>query len=228
MKLSISMTRRETILGWSYLLLSMFVLPTLFVVANSFLPDPLSDTVINLIYFAVNFLAIVVIFRRFLAASVASALAAPLRCLRFALMGLVCYFVLMNLLSRGILLIDPDFSNVNDDSVAQLTKEHYPLMALCTILLVPVTEETLYRGLLFQGLHRKNPILAYLISILVFAGIHIMGYIGMFDFLTLALCFAQYLPAGICLAWAYEKSDTIVAPMLMHIVINLIGITAMR
>ena len=228
MKLSISMTRRETILGWSYLLLSMFVLPTLFVVANSFLAAPLSDTVINLIYFAVNFLAIAVIFRRFLVRSVKAALAAPWHCLRFALMGLVCYFVLMNLLSRGILLVDPDFSNVNDDSVAQLTKEHYPLMALSTVILVPVTEETLYRGLLFQGLHRKSPILAYLISVFVFAGIHIMGYIGMFDFLTLTLCFVQYLPAGICLAWAYEKSDTIVAPMLMHIIINLIGITAMR
>lgn len=228
MKLSISMTRRESILGWSYLLLSMFVLPTLFVVANNLLPDPFSDTVINLIYFAVNFVAIAVIFRRFLVSSVKAALAVPWHCLWYALLGLVFYFTLMNLLSWGILLIDPDFSNVNDNSIAQLTQEHYPLMMLTTVILVPITEETLYRGLLFQGLQRTNRALAYTLSVFVFAAIHIISYIGMSDFLTLSLCFVQYLPAGICLAWAYEKSDTIVAPMLIHIVINLIGITAMR
>jgi len=228
MKLSISMTRRQTLLGWSYLLLSMFVLPTVLVAANLLLEKPLSETVINLIYFALNFLVIAVIFRRFLLDSVKAAQAAPWRCLQFTVLGLALYFVAMNLLSRGILLIDPDFSNVNDQSIAQLTQEHYPLMVLATVFLVPVTEETLYRGLLFQGLQRKNRLLAYLLSVFVFAGIHIMSYIGMFDFLTLLLCFAQYLPAGIFLAWAYERSDTIVTPMLMHIVINLIGIAAMR
>ena len=55
-----------------------------------------------------------------------------------------------------------------------------------------------------------------------------VGYIGSADLITLCLCFMQYLPAGITLAWAYEKADTIAAPMLIHIMINLIGTTAMR
>jgi len=38
----------------------------------------------------------------------------------------------------------------------------------------------------------------------------------------------QYLPAGIAFAWAYEKSDTILTPILMHISINQIGIAALR
>ena len=65
-------------------------------------------------------------------------------------------------------------------------------------------------------------------SSLVFASIHVIGYIGLFDWQTLCLCLAQYLPAGIALAWAYEKADTIVAPILMHITINQIGMLAMR
>ena len=58
--------------------------------------------------------------------------------------------------------------------------------------------------------------------------IHVMGYIGQFDWLTLVLCFLQYIPAGLWLAWAYEKSDSIFAPMLIHTAINAIGIYAMR
>ena len=228
MKLSISMTRQETLLGWGYLLLSMFVLPFVLVITNSQLAKPLSETVINLIYFAVNFLAIAVIFRRFLWACIKAALAAPGRCLRFAVFGLALYFIATFLVAMAITLVNPDFSNVNDSSIADLAREHYPLMVFATVFLVPVTEETLYRGLLFQGLHRKNRALAYFLSVSIFAGIHIMGYIGMSDFLTLVLCFVQYLPAGIFLAWAYEKSDTIVTPMLMHIIINLIGMIALR
>ena len=99
---------------------------------------------------------------------------------------------------------------------------------MVTVLLVPVAEEALYRGLLFQGFQRKSRLLAYCLSTLIFAGLHVVGYIGSADLITLCLCFAQYLPAGITLAWAYEKADTIAAPMLMHMIINLIGTTAAR
>ena len=46
--------------------------------------------------------------------------------------------------------------------------------------------------------------------------------------ILLALCLLQYLPAGLCLAVAYEKSDSILCPILMHTVINAIGVYAMR
>ncbi len=228
MKLSISMTRRETLLGWSYLLFSMFVLPFVIQFGAYILGLPLSDSLLNLIFFGVNFAAVVLIFRRFLSASLKAAVAAPWRSLRFALFGLVFYFVGMHLVSRGILRIYPDFSNVNDQAVSQMTQEYTVLMNLFTILLVPITEETLYRGLLFQGLQRKNRYLAYIVSTAVFASIHILAYIGIYDWKLLTLCFVQYIPAGIALAWAYEKADTIVAPILMHITINQIGISAMR
>jgi len=93
---------------------------------------------------------------------------------------------------------------------------------------ITITEETLYRGLLFQGLQRKNRALAYLVSVSVFAWIHVMGYVGQFDWRTLLLCFVQYLPAGIILALAYEKTDTIITPILIHIAVNQIGMSAMR
>ena len=228
MKLSIFLTRRERLFGWSYLLISLFVMPFALTLLNTLLAKPLSDTVLNLIFFTVNFLAVCIVFHRFLLASVKLALAKPLYCLRIALIGFAFYYCAILFTSRGIKWFYPSFSNVNDSAIADLFKEYTSAMAFATVFLVPITEETFYRGLVFQGLYRKNRILAYCLSTLVFAGIHIIGYIGLSDWQTLLLCFVQYLPAGLALAWSYEKTDTIITPMLIHIIVNQIGLIVSR
>ena len=228
MKLSISMTRREFLLGWGYLLFSILFLPSLLGLVSSLLAEPLSDTLVNILYFAINFLCVAVIFRRFLWSSLKAAVNTPWRCLLFACIGFGLYVLTMFIVAAVIAKIDPDFSNVNDDAILDMAQEHTGWMAFATVFLVPVAEETLYRGLFFQGFQRKNRVLAYLVSMSVFAWIHVMGYIGSFDALTLALCFVQYLPAGAILAFTYEQTDTIVTPILIHIIINQIGISAMR
>ena len=102
------------------------------------------------------------------------------------------------------------------------------MMALCVVVLVPVVEETLYRGLLFGRLYSKNHFLGYAVGTLVFALVHVLGYVGQYDALRLGLCLLQYIPAGLALSWAYVESDSIWAPVLMHMTINLIGMLAMR
>jgi len=228
MKLSISMTRREFLWGWGYLLFSMFLFPTLLTVVSSLLAKPLTETLANILYFIINFLCVAAIFRRFLWSSLKAAANRPWRCLLFAAIGFAVYTLALLLLARITARIDPNFSNVNDDAILDMAQEHTGLMVFCTVFLVPITEETLYRGLLFQGLQRKNRALAYLVSVSVFAWIHVMGYVGQFDWRTLLLCFVQYLPAGIILALAYEKTDTIITPILIHIAVNQIGMSAMR
>lgn len=228
MKLSISTTHRENIFGYVYLLISLFFLPSLISIAGLCLGFSLSLALVNILYFLINFICVTAIFHRFLWRSLKAALAKPWRCLRYAFFGTVLYFAGMMLVSFAILRIKPNFSNVNDNFVADMAQEHTQLISFCTVFLVPVVEETLHRGLIFQQLQRKNRLLAYCVSALIFSGIHIMSYVGMVDWITLLLCFVQYLPAGIALAWAYEKSDTIFAPILMHITINQIGIAALR
>lgn len=227
MKLSISMTRREALLGWTYLLISTLVLPSLISAAGSRLK--LSVTEHNIVYFCVNFISVVAIFYRFLWKSLQVVREKPWRCLRCAVQGFIIYFGSMWLLSTLIIpWIDPNFSNINDDSIAEMVQEHTGLFALCTVLLVPVAEEVLFRGLLFQGFYRKNPLLAYCLTTVCFALIHLIGYIGSIDWITLCICFMQYLPAGIAFASAYAASDTIATPIFMHIIINLIGVSALR
>ena len=102
------------------------------------------------------------------------------------------------------------------------------LMTIAVVVLAPLTEETLYRGLIFRNLWQTSRVGAYLVSMFAFAAIHVVGYIGTTDITTLILCFIQYLPAGLCLAWTYTKASNLFAPVLVHAIVNAIAIGLVR
>lgn len=227
-QLHISMTGNETRCGWIYLFFEVFVLPSLLVMLNGILPVPVRPAILNSIYYLLNFIAILAIFHRFLLKSLASVGKQFWSFLQAAVLGFVAYWLCNTLLSRGILAIFPNFFNVNDAGIAAMAKKDLFLMAIGTVFLVPVVEECLFRGLIFHGLHGKNRFLAYSISALCFSAIHVMSYIGAYDRITLILCFLQYIPAGLWLAWSYAKSGTIFTPILIHAAVNAIGIYSLR
>jgi membrane protease YdiL (CAAX protease family) len=138
------------------------------------------------------------------------------------------YYVATYLIGLFIQAVYPDFSNVNDSSIQSMAAENYAIMLIGTVLLVPLTEETLFRGLIFRKLHQKSRAVAYILSTLFFGLIHITGYIGATPLPVLLLCLIQYIPAGVFLAWAYEKADSIWAPILMHMAVNQISMSYMR
>ena len=228
MKLSISTTRRQTLLGWAYWLISLFVLPSAFETINNQLATPLPESVLNLIFFSVNFLAVVCIFHGFLWESLKAAAEKMWKCLGIAALGIAVHYAALWLITQCNMAIKPGFSNVNDNSILNMLDERTPLLAFATVFFVPVAEETLYRGLLFQTMQRRNRLMAYIMSVALFSSIHVMGYVGVYDPLTLTLCFVQYLPAGISLGWAYHKSGSIFAPIAIHAAVNAMGIAAMR
>ena len=227
-KLSVSLTKKERILGWIYYLIQLLALPFLLSLVNFLIGNPLNESLLNFLYFLVNFLCVLLIFFRFFKKNSKNAITAPLRCLWYAGAGIAFFWGLSYAVQILIVMVSPDFFNVNDASINDMAQENYGLIALGTVLLVPLAEEALYRGLIFGQFYNRKPVAAYLISCCVFASVHVVGYIGSYEPLQLALCFLQYLPAGIALGWAYTKSDTIWSPILMHMAINAIGIASMR
>lgn len=221
------MTRAETALGWIYMALQLLFLPTVLVLLNTFLQTPLDEAELNFLFFCLNFLCITVIFRKYLLRCGKISLGAPGKCLLSAAVGYGLYWALSLGVSMLILWVYPEFNNVNDAAIETMVDSNFALTAIGTILLVPVTEEVLFRGLIFQGLHHKSRILAYAVSSVAFCLPHVLGYIGLYSPLHLLLCFLQYLPAGIALAWAYERSDSIWAPVIIHTFVNLTGVGAM-
>ena len=112
--------------------------------------------------------------------------------------------------------------------IQEMVQEHYGLMTIGTVLLVPIVEECFYRGLVFRNFYDKHPFLAYILSMVFFSLAHVLGYVTMEDFGTLVLCFIQYLPAGFALAFAYRRSGSIFASVLIHMAVNQTGMLLMR
>lgn len=226
--LTVQMTKREQLWGAIYLLLTLGFLPFLFPFCLNLLFPALNSVAQNFLYFLCNFLCVALILRKFLWASLDQLGAHPIRLLLTVFFGLVIYFFLNYQITMLLILLAPEFSNVNDNSIAALATENFTLLAAGTVLLVPMAEECLYRGVVFGSLLKKHTVLAYAVSILLFSFVHLVPYIGTYDAVVLLLCAIQYLPAGFCLAWVYQKSDSIFAPILMHTVVNAMGMFSVR
>ena len=227
-KLSVSMTPSEKWLGWFYWALQLFAFPTLLPILLSYWNKPLSEAQSSFIFFAINFICLTVIMRRFLGKNTRAALQRPFLVLRSAFFGYIGFWFFTVVTNLAISYFMPEFFNVNNASIKTLVSDNYTLTAIGTILLAPVAEELMYRGLFFDALYRRSPAAAFIASIVIFASIHVIGYIELYDPLTLVLCFIQYIPAGLCLGFAYTRSGSIWTPILMHIAINQTSITTMR
>ena len=224
--MTVSLTRREAVLGWAYLLFQLLFLPSLLSGINALLGTPLDAVWLYFLFFCINFLAVVLLLGRFGLEN--------LRCIRWR--GLILTAAAAFLIHWGStylvsLLIHqryPDFYNVNDTSIYTMASRNFWPVAIGTVLLVPVAEELLYRGVFFGSLYCINRVFAYVVSALFFALIHVVSYIGTYPADVLLLCLLQYVPPGLCLAWAYERSGSILCPILVHAAINAIGIFSVR
>ena len=221
-------TPNETVFGFIYFLLQLIVIPGIFLAINMMLPNPMSEAAINAIFFAVNFLVVLILFHKFLGKNLYGIRTAPWYALRCAGIGLLIYMAGNGIFTVVVTALFPDFANVNDAAIMEMVQEHFGLMTLGTVVLVPLAEECFYRGLIFRNLYDKSPFWAYALSMTVFSLAHVVGYITLADFGTLVLCFFQYLPAGFALAWCYRRSGTIFAPILVHMAVNQTGMLLMR
>ena len=228
MKFFAKPTPNESVFGLIYFLLQLLVIPGIIIAVNWLLPPPMPEAVLNFITFAINFVAVLVIFRKFLVVNFQTLLANPWRVLRFAGVGFLIYMACSTLFGMLVTIVDPNFSNINDAAIMDMVETHYGLMTMGTVLLVPLAEESFYRGLIFRNLFDKSPFWAYLVSMVIFSLAHVLGYMAIADFKTLILCFIQYLPAGFALAWSYRKSGSIFASILIHMAVNQMGMLLMR
>lgn len=226
--LSHSMTRQEKAYGTLWLIFETLFFAMLLQILNRLLPTPLPQSEVNFIFFSVNFAAVAWIFRRYLWAQLKLIPDVIEKVLLVAAPGYLIYRLLLVFLVQILFALDPDFTSVNDTTIQELVAEDYALMFVGSVILVPITEETLFRGLVFRGLYDRSPILAWVLSVVLFSAVHIIGYIGAYPFKTILLCFVQYIPAGVCLAGAYLLSGSLLSPILIHALVNLVGMLALR
>lgn len=213
-------TAREQKLGICYLVFEVCFLPSLLVALNGALSHPLNGALLNFLYFSVNCLATVTIFGRFVKKNLLRLCRFPRETLLYAAAGFGVYWLcncLMNFLFQTFF---PDYVNLNDRSVLEMFEQSPVFMIVGTVLLAPIAEELLHRGLVFGMLYEKRPTLAYALSAFLFAAIHVLSYVGVYSVGHLLLALIGYLPAGLIFAWCYRRSGCIFTPILIHVAAN--------
>ena len=220
------LSKAEQIAGFCYLPVYVALLGFALAWINEKFRLNLTDLQINIAYFVINCLVVWAIFHRFLLRS--------FRNIRFweliqaLILGFVLYYAGNFLLSLIVGWLGIEIPQFNDEVVMGLAAQNEKIMIVCAVVLAPMVEETLMRGLVFGTIRRKSRILAYIVSMLLFAAIHVWQFAFFHDWQQILLAAVAYLPAGIALGWTYEKANTIWAPILLHMTINAISFGLMR
>lgn len=220
-----SLSTAEKVAGFCYLPFYVFLLALILEYCSQLFGLRLTILQINICYFVINTILIWVIFHNFLLQS--------FRAIRFweliqaLILGFVLYYAGNFLYSLILGWLDLSVTSYNDETILELAAQSRIAMVLCGVILAPMIEETLVRGLLFGVIRRHSRIAAYVVTILFFAAIHVWQYALLYDWKSVLLAALQYVPAGIALGWTYEKSNTIWAPILLHMVINAISFGVM-
>ena len=223
-----SLSGKEKKIGLAYLIFQYTLLPVLLQLVGQVFSLGENDALYNFLYFSLNFLGVLLIFGTFLKKSLFRVKRTYRDILITAAIGFGVFWLCSTLLHAMTGLLFPEFINLNDSSLVNILGDYPVLLFLGTVVLAPVAEEVLHRGLIFGWLSEKNVWLAYGVSALVFAAIHVVQYIGLYSPLYLAVAFVQYLPAGIVLAWSYQRSGCIFTPIVIHAANNLLAVLSAR
>lgn len=222
------MTRRERVLGWIYLPIHVILLPILLGLVVYALTGKEPDTMkMNLLYFGLGFLVIVVGMWKYLKLSYRRVT----ENLRGVLLALVLAYAISMVLTAiygAVTQLLGTPPSPNQDTVEEIAVGNMNQMFAMAVLMVPIVEECLFRGVIFGSIRSKNRILAYVISVLAFSLYHVWQYAVAYQDWTMLLGLLQYLPISIALTYAYDRSGTIWAPIFLHMLNNALSLSLTR
>ena len=226
------MTAGEQVGGTIYFLIYLVVLPfvtgPLFRLIGALLDVKISVPMQNSIYYYVLFAVTILIFQRFLGRT-ALAFADNLGgAFQHLLIGLVAMYGLNELMYRLTGLLVNNRTNLNDMTISAQIQDAPRTTLLIVIFLAPFVEEVLFRGLVFGNLRGKSPAVAYILSCLLFALLHVWQFAVVQQDITYFLLMVQYLVPGIILAWVYDRTGTLWTSIGLHTVVNALSVWVMH
>ena len=218
---AVELSQREISWGLHYLLLQFLIIGPLFSnVLKQFFPKLPINT--ELAYNLINIIAVFIIYHRYIAKSIKHSLSHPVKLILITGLSLLIYLLVIPELEDLVIKLSPTIVNYNTTAIVENMKTDPIATIFGAVFLVPLSEEITYRGLIFGSLRQKNRLVAYLISILSFSTIHVIGYMELQSLTNSLLTLLTYIPAALILTVAYDKSGSILAPTMIHTAINAI------
>ena len=217
------LTNAQIIAGYLYLPFYLVLLSLVLHYVSDALGLGLTALQLNACWFVLNALAVWLIFHNFLLRS--------FRNIRFwefvqaVILGFVFYYAGTWVFRFLIDLLNIRIVSFNDQTVQSFASDNFTVTAICSVVIAPLVEETLVRGLIFGSIRPKSRAAAYGASILFFSLMHVWSYVPTEGLVPVLLAAVQYIPASVALGWTYEKANTVWAPIAVHMVINAIAMS---
>lgn len=218
------LTRAQAVLGWCWLPMHLFVVPLLVSMIAVYAPVGLDGADVNLICYAVDFAFVLAVMGPWLRRNFYVLLDSPGRCVLCLLTALAVDYEVSLLVQIILLLLEQSIENPNNAQVAEYASYNYGAMKAAAVYLAPVVEETLFRGVVFGTIRRKNRVAAYAVSMLLFGLYHVWQYALLYADPWQLVYMAQYLPAAFVLSWQYERSGSIWTSIAFHMLLNALSL----
>lgn len=222
------MLRRERICGWIWLPIHVILLPLLLVPVLYLLigPDNLSDASANVIYYLFTFVFVLIAFWNYLRESFDRFVGN----LRRAILVMALAYVLqiaLTLVLQGLMDVFGELATPNNDAIGELANLEYKKTFAVAVLMAPIAEEVLFRGVLFGTFARKRRWLGWVVSIAVFCVYHVWQFAIVEQDWRVLLSALEYIPLTAAITFCYDRTETIWTPIFFHIFTNSLALAYM-
>ena len=221
------MTPTQTALGWCYLPVHIALLPVLLRLYAMTARGALSAAGINLICYGAGLVFSLTVMFRFLRAGFDTMLDQPGRCVLAGALALCADYAMSMLCALLLLALLNPAANPNGAAAATLAEQNFGAIRALALFIVPIVEETLFRGVVFGSLRTRSRALAYLVSALLFSLYHIWQYALAYADAGVLLYAVQYVPVSLALCWCYDRTESIWPPIFVHMLVNAVSFAAL-
>lgn len=141
------------------------------------------------------------------------------------IIGLACLYLVGIIGGIITMVLGGADQSENQNLINSIAVVHPIIMFFTTVILAPMLEEIVFRGMIFGWLYELNPKIAHLFSAFLFGFVHIMISVINGNMAEWVQIFSYFF-MGFVLSWLYEKKNNIFVPMLTHSMNNLISMIA--
>jgi len=218
------MRPKEVIAAVMYLPVHIFLLPTL--LATMMLKGTITEADANFLCYGMGVCFVLSFCFGYLRADFDPLCDRPIYVLS-QVIGHYGLMLLMNFAVNTVLIaVSMTMENPNNAAVYGMAKTEYNKILVLSVFLAPIVEEVIFRGAIFGALREKGRLLAYLVSVSLFAIYHVWGYLAI-DWRYL-IFFFQYVPISYLLCRIYERTSSIWSSIFLHMLVNAVSVNLME
>lgn len=211
---------REAMLGWLFVPVFAFLVPLLLGAVVSWWPVAVSDAQKYTVYYLIGFLYVLIFLWRFVKSDWMALWDRKLITLLTLLLTHLINLVLSFAIAALTVAIWQDGAEAFASEIPGLSGALPEGMFTPLVLLAPLAEEALFRGVVFGTLRPRSRAAAYIVSIALFA-VHSVWQTAAANpgvsFLFLAI---STIPVGAATAYCYERTQCIWASALYRALLN--------